>query len=805
MFQKSPFYRLVLCCMLVLLAPLLVTPAWAQIANEEEDPDDGEILVAREDAEMVKVAEGDGWFQMHVYDKKNPTRGVVTDLLFVTPTGVADLPVPESEKQELLVDFGLIKPEKDDGLGLQPVADLPGLIPQLQKPVPAAAAHAKSSCSTSPGGGPPDDGGIIIIDRNHMQEFHETKALYPDLVNSTNENAKGCFGWNNKTKTRNWSLASNTIGDSFNLGGGFTGSYQVQLPFQTTGNATLKYRVKKFACVPYKFRFSSVRAQGNASLGGNATLSASASLAYSWEKEWQVLNPHIATFSFWVGPIPVWVDVNLPTYVGLGLDAEVSANVNLEADFGANGTFDYTCTSSDCCGDENFQDHFDTSSLTASLEAKIEAEANARLMVRAELYDDSVLYGEAGIKAFVGADIWGYYGNTCGDADGNGQNETVEALVADAEAGFDWVFGIGGALAPDRDWTSTGSRFPLGFWDLLGEGGSTALSPLVSGPSSIEQGQTAAYTVKMRPCYPYSEAVNLDIDPGTWSGNPQIAQPKSAQTFMNSTTLSRAFSQAGFETVTVTATTDAKGRDLAASTSRNLQVTPGAPITPVNGLWYNPARNGNGISLHRNMHNQWVVTWYTYTASGTPIWYQSGVTTIQGNTFNAPLYKITRVGNAPQYTDVGSLGLSFSSTSQATFNWTLNGQSGSEPFQFLIGSSGRGGLWGPPSEPYWGIDVADGGGNMVTTVAFYAGSQPTWVQGSGPRGADVTFNLLRFSSPDLCPSCGGNTFPSNTSAGTIRLQIAGGNSSTGTVSTAINAAGTVWNRTHLPIVIHSAP
>ncbi|MDA8018344.1 MAG: hypothetical protein MPN21_12930 [Thermoanaerobaculia bacterium] len=785
--------------LLVLVALLLSSPALAQ-------PDEGDTpLVKEEDAVWTIVEKGDGWLRAEISDASDPRRGVVSDLLFVTPGSIKDLPLSDKQKEELRGDFGpQFTGSKDVDSSLDGFED-PLAKPATRRESPDESAD-KNSCSPSPppGGG---NGGIIIVDLQNLQEAEHQKALYGlDGEHADKAFEKGCFGWNDKKKTKTWSLVENSISDSFNLGGGFTGSYNVQLPFQTQGTATLRYRVKKAACIPYKFQFKNVQATGDVSLAGDASISASATLGYEWEKEWQVMNPSLGRISFWVGFIPVWIDFSLPTYVGLGLDAEATASVDLGADFGAAGSFDYTCNTDDCCGEEDFQDHFDTQSVSASLEAKINARAKARVALRAELWDDSLAFAEAGVGGFAGAEVWGYYGNACGDADGDGDNETVEALVADAEAGYDWRFEIGGALLPDKDWTREGGRFHLGFWDLLGDGGSTALSPVLAGPDSVTVGETATYTAKMRPCYPYSESVRLSIGPGSWNGNPVIAKPKSNQAAENSTSLSRTFSQAGTETIRLTALDDAQGRELGVLTERDLEIEADAIAAPLEGLWYNPARSGNGISFTSNSFDDYLLVWFTYKSNGSPIWYMSGTAPMSGSNWSSTLYKVTMNGaGAVSSTIVGEVGLDFSSTSQGTFSWTLNGQSGSEPYRFLHGAAGRTGSWYPPSESGWGLDVSDGGGTLVVTAMIYAGGQPTWVQGVGASSSNATLSLSRFTSPDLCPSCGGSTPPTSTPAGSLNLRIASGSSMSGLVSTSIDAAGTIWQRSNLPISRLTAP
>ena len=178
---------------------------------------------------------------------------------------------------------------------------------------------------------------------------------------------------------------------------------------------------------------------------------------------------------------------------------------------------------------------------------------------RVALYDDDFAYVEAGLKGLLDGELWGYYGNTCGDADGDGHNETVQALAIDLGWGYDIVYGIGGFLLPDRTWTSMGPRYPLGWFDLLGGAGSTALQPMLLGPATVTEGQGVTYTVKMRPCYHYPDQVNFTITPGTWNGNKFIPKPKSNVASENSSMVSRSFNTAGTPTLVVTNTTKREG------------------------------------------------------------------------------------------------------------------------------------------------------------------------------------------------------------------------------------------------------
>jgi hypothetical protein len=101
---------------------------------------------------------------------------------------------------------------------------------------------------------------------------------------------------------------------------------------------------------------------------------------------------------------------------------------------------------------------------------------------------------------------------------------------------------------------------------------------MLVGPSSIVEGTRASYEVKMRPCYPYKDAVSFTMSPGEWAGPAVVPSPPSG-----SAKVERAFTVAGTLTLVATATADATGRSLRTSTRRVVSVAP-AELAPPSGL-----------------------------------------------------------------------------------------------------------------------------------------------------------------------------------------------------------------------------
>lgn len=231
-------------------------------------------------------------------------------------------------------------------------------------------------------------------------------------------------------------------------------------------------------------------------------------------------------------------------------------------------------------------------------------------------------------------------------------------------------------------------------------------------------------------------------------------------------------------------------------------------IDPRLGTWFNPARTGNGIDLFETTDGRMGFFWYTFEADGTPIWYHSGLATVAGGAWEAELKKSTWDGHEASSVGVGNVRLDFQDPTTASFSWTLDGQSGSEPFQHLFGSGGRSGVWHAPSESGWGIETLEDNGLLGAVVTFYVGSQPRWVGGVQSAGGDVTIPLRWRTGTGLCPSCGGGsaTPPPSVDAGTLRLQIPHGASTSGTATTTITTpSGATWNRGPVTIELLTAP
>jgi hypothetical protein len=400
----------------------------------------------------------------------------------------------------------------------------------------------------------PDGSGTDIV---YMSQDLLGAMENPDFPNgyeayrdTTEKFSLGC-SWDSETRNRSWPYNHSITNQSLPFSGGIDGHLNFDLPVEGQVQIAATYKIRKCFGVPVGFKFVSATASGNASISGTGDLTASA-----------------------IGFIPVRLVFTLPIYAGVSLKAAVSGQVAAHLNATAGGTFSYTCTTNDCSGTDNFTNNFSFTGPTGSVSANLDAQAFARVMLRVSLYSSNIAFVEGGVKAYARANLWGYYGNACGDADGDGNNETVQALVADLGWGYQFAYGLGGWLLPDRTNYTGGGDFSLGWLDLLGTGGSTVFTPMISGAATATQGTAASYTVKLRPCYPYTQAVNFVMAPGTWTGGTSVSSGATG------TAVQTTFTNSGNLPVTATISGDSSGRSLSGSTTRTINVAPTAPLAP---------------------------------------------------------------------------------------------------------------------------------------------------------------------------------------------------------------------------------
>jgi hypothetical protein len=418
-----------------------------------------------------------------------------------------------------------------------------------------------------------------------------TQALI-DYANQDNESvpygngisARGPFGScsdGSFTKSKRLQYTPN-FSSTQNLGNGFSGTLSAQGIGNLDANGEVKMRVKRtkifWVCVPYGVRFEHVRAVGNLTLESTVNLNGSISYANPNPIEYELAKPSLGGVFFMVGPLPVYIGFNLPITVGIEIQASVTGQLQYRGGQRITGSFDYLCTASNCTGYNTLQSTVQNvvNPIGASISGRIKPSLYADVGVRGFLYAEAVAYAQVGVRGYLHGDLWGYYGNACGDADQNGHYETVSALTF----GLDWQIAI--TARADTFFTSPwkktlwkSDQWYIGFWDLIG---SSALTPMIEGPASIGVGVAASYKIRMRPCWPYGDNVDYTMSWGdstnnnyTGAPNPPSWQPVLASHVWNAT---------GPTTLQLTAWRDAHGRQFGSgrSTSRLVQIVNAAPV-----------------------------------------------------------------------------------------------------------------------------------------------------------------------------------------------------------------------------------
>lgn len=376
----------------------------------------------------------------------------------------------------------------------------------------------------------------------------------------------GAFGsCSDRVYSRTKSFSINTpINTSASFGGGFSGSFYStgNMSGSAAGQVVIKLKRSKvfWVCVPYAVRFGHARAWGNASVSNNSSLNGSLNYTFNWQR--QLSKPHLGSLNFMAGPLPVHIGFNLPIEMGVSINATATGTVSYNGQQTATGSFDYTCTSSNCSGyaSYNLGSAPTPQPVTGSVSGRIYPTLWAQVAVRAYLYSESIAYAQVGLRPYLYGDLWGYYGNTCGDANGDSINETVSALTFD----LDWRMFITArtsVFGSTNNWNlwST-SRRHIKFWDLL-SGGSSAIRPTLLGPSSTPVNAFTSFSSRMRPCWPYSDTVYSQFGWGDSTYTSYSAAPSTT------TTRTKYWTTAGTRGVQATALSDSHGRGFTNATT----------------------------------------------------------------------------------------------------------------------------------------------------------------------------------------------------------------------------------------------
>jgi hypothetical protein len=336
-----------------------------------------------------------------------------------------------------------------------------------------------------------------------------------------------------------------------------SGDFHTQLKGAVTGE--VKYSIKYHYCLP-TFVFHRMTVRGDADVLARATLAAQFQKKWSFAKE--VAAPVLGTVSFFGIP------VTFKAPISVGLDAQAAASFSFDGTYQAHGSFNISCTGSGCDGSKTATSGFTSGGApSVAATARVKVTPWAEGAIRAYVLDEGIVSAQVGVRAKLPGDLWGYTGNTCGDADHDGANEYVSGYALDLSVGIDVVAKatlLGSNVGGPWSWNVWNKH--LAFWS-----GGDAVAPIFYG-KGCGGTNTATMHVAMRPCWPYTDKVNYQM---TW-GDGTTGTFSSAPGTM--VTQAHAFSSAGAKSVRVDAVTDAAGRTLSGNATRTVNVNWVAPV-----------------------------------------------------------------------------------------------------------------------------------------------------------------------------------------------------------------------------------
>ncbi|NVJ61126.1 MAG: hypothetical protein HWE27_12095 [Gammaproteobacteria bacterium] len=345
---------------------------------------------------------------------------------------------------------------------------------------------------------------------------------------------------------------------------------------------TAYYEVKQtWFCVPYMFRYIRSEVTANADLhraGFNIEGEIAADFNRVFQSEMIKLIDH--SWNFMVGPIPVVFNIEAPLSVGLETHAQHRESLSMDAAISGRLSASISCAPGSDCEEQhdfNFQYIGDGPYIDANAQAA--ARAYLDIKVAGSLYNSSSIGAWASAQPYITTKAWGYAGNTCGDANLDGVNENVFGATLDAGAGVHLFAGY--------DLLNIGEVFPIAedlldfvwwdyelegryaesfyrhllFTDLLGN--STVLNPVMR---SDVRDNNVRLNFGMRACLPFVDELEMTVD---W-GDGTIQQTTYGLRGM--TALEHEYKDTGTYTVTVSAGSDALGREYNRSSSMQIDI-----------------------------------------------------------------------------------------------------------------------------------------------------------------------------------------------------------------------------------------
>jgi uncharacterized secreted protein with C-terminal beta-propeller domain len=173
------------------------------------------------------------------------------------------------------------------------------------------------------------------------------------------------------------------------------------------------------------------------------------------------------------------------------------------------------------------------------------------------------------------------------------------------------------------------------------------------------------------------------------------------------------------------------------------------------GLWWDPEQPGQGFDLHLSGPTLGVI-WYSYRASGEPIWYlASGDIDADGH-WQAELLRLRWDDGVVESRVIGSLSLQRQHSESARLDWNVAGRSGQwrlEPFRLTAQRAevDPSGAYHDPASDGFGLSLDQQGDGLSAIYYVYdQDGEPSWWLGHRSSAAQA-LQLKSYLGP--CPGC----------------------------------------------------
>jgi hypothetical protein len=305
-----------------------------------------------------------------------------------------------------------------------------------------------------------------------------------------------------------------TIGtDSANMHKAPTGadeSGDVRLPVDVSFTAVLD--VSYIPCLPFALRPTRIAADG--ALGVGARIAASVTANGQFSQTFAIPPGGGADFGYEIIPIrfgntPIgWLDISIYLDGQVSIDGRAEHSSTLSAEISQQAQMRFSCSGSGC--DLSVGGH--TTPLTTAESNKLDGRIRVKPAILAALqisFSGDLLSARAGVEPYLQVTFDGCSGASATQNTAGASSSAVsDALLVDYDSGIEVLAEarVGPERIGSRSWSDDVHHIKL--QDLAH---STALRPLVTGPTTTVASQPATYQVQMPGCYPYTDAIDYRI------------------------------------------------------------------------------------------------------------------------------------------------------------------------------------------------------------------------------------------------------------------------------------------------------